>query len=192
MNNPQKTIRIDPWANESIRGENAREPKAKLLKPDHISIYEDAARMLLSLLTLLTNNLKMLMRHSWFTRHNCEDSVVIFICMVFLRCMEPVVIQQRDQQLYVTSEPRREWTSITRNTHRWLLNGMAENRTRATEMASEHQTDHAFDGLLSLWINYKILNIFILLLGNLDQTPIWNKKGGRDLEQILLFLIKKH
>ena len=28
------------------------------------------------------------------------------VCMVFLRCMKPVVIQQRDQQLYVTSEPR--------------------------------------------------------------------------------------
>ena len=47
--------------------------------------------------------------------------------MVFLRCIEPVVIQQRDQQLYVTSEPRREWTSITRNTHLSPLNGMAEN-----------------------------------------------------------------
>ena len=58
-----------------------------------------------------------------------------------------MVIQQRDQQLYVTSKPRREWTSITRNTHLWPLNGMAENRTRATEMASEHQTDHATDRL---------------------------------------------
>ena len=67
--------------------------------------------------------------------------------MVVLRCMEPVVIQQRNQQLYVTSEPPRERTSITKNTHLWPLNGMAENRTRATEMASEHQTDHAIDGL---------------------------------------------
>ena len=75
-----------------------------------------------------------------------KDCFVLF-CMVFLRCMEPVVIQQQDQQLYVTSEPRREWTSITRNTHLWPLNGMAEIRTRATEMASEHQTDHANDGL---------------------------------------------
>ena len=63
--------------------------------------------------------------------------------------MEPVVIQQRDQQLYVTSEPRRELISITRNTHLWPLNGMAEIRTRATKMASEHQTDHAIDGLLN-------------------------------------------
>ena len=70
-----------------------------------------------------------------------------FFCMVFLHCMEPEVIQQQDQQLYVTSEPRREWTSITRNTHLWPLNGMAENRTCATEMASKRQTDHAIDGL---------------------------------------------
>ena len=34
--------------------------------------------------------------------------LLLFVCMVFLRCTEPVVIQQRDQQLYVTSEPRRE------------------------------------------------------------------------------------
>ena len=34
--------------------------------------------------------------------------VCLFVCMVFLRCMEPVVIQQRDQQLYVTSEPHQE------------------------------------------------------------------------------------
>ena len=69
--------------------------------------------------------------------------------------MEPVAIQQRDQQLYVTSEPRQEWTSITRNTHLWPLNGMAENWTRAAKVASEHQTDHAIDGLdscMNLWL----------------------------------------
>ena len=65
--------------------------------------------------------------------------------------MGPVVIQQQDQQLYVTSEPRREWTSITRNTHLWPLNGTAEIRTRATKPATEHQTDHAIDGLWS-WL----------------------------------------
>ena len=41
--------------------------------------------------------------------------------------MEPVVIQQRDQQLYMTSEPRRERTSFTRNTHLSPLSRMAEN-----------------------------------------------------------------
>ena len=45
--------------------------------------------------------------------YKSDSAMVLFVCMVFLRCMEPVVIQQRDQQLYVTSEPRRERTSIT-------------------------------------------------------------------------------
>ena len=74
----------------------------------------------------------------------------MFVCMVFLRCMEPVVIEQWDQKLYVTTEPRWEWTSITIYTHLWPLNGMGEIQTPTTEMASE----------VSIW------NLFLFIRGS--------------------------
>ena len=68
-----------------------------------------------------------------------EHTIVCFVCMVVLRCTEPVVIQQRDQQLYVTSEKRRvnfyhqKYTSLT---PQW--NGRESNsRHRRTHNAAQ-------------------------------------------------------
>ena len=101
-----------------------------------------------------------------------------FFCMVFLRCMEPVVIQQRDQQLYVTSEPHREWTSITRKTHLSLDHVMliAWNLIHCAHSAfQDWWSMHQFRFFSFYHFKVVLANVMVgsSLLGSLNITAPW-------------------